>query len=507
MKKERTNAGNKVSISDTGPFMGASLYYGDCLGLMDEWVEHGYACAVDLIYLDPPFNSKSNYNILFGESNGVSAQVMAFEDTWTWDDKAEVRLEDLDRGKYPDKLKNALKGLQAILGKVGMLAYLTYMAQRLQYCWFMMKDTGTIYLHCDPTASHYLKILMDSVFGADNFRNEIVWCCTEPSEAEPSKAEKNFSKKHDIILRYTKSNVWTFNGDAVKIPYVRRTTGNTGGIFNESATLRESGKIPESWWSKFPTVGQISSARVGYLTQKPVALLKRIIASSSNKGDVVLDPFCGCGTSVAVANAIGRRWCGIDISAFSVELIRFRLHDVRDKIKVNGIPRDMAAARMLAEKPFEFEKWAVMQIPGLLPNTKQTGDGGVDGRGWLENDIKGAIKPLKAKTPAVIVQVTKSAAVNLNRIRALAHSMEATNALFGVYLTLKKLNITPDIREIITNTGSVEVGTRRYQRLQLYSISEFFEGKKVDLPPLSTQRALSLGGDGAKIAQGKFGEM
>ncbi len=505
MKKEKTNAGNKVSISDTGPFMGASLYYGDCLGLMDEWVEHGYACAVDLIYLDPPFNSKSNYNILFGESNGVSAQVMAFEDTWTWDDKAEVRLEDLDRGKYPDKLKNTLTGLQEILGKAGMLAYLTYMAQRLQYCWFMMKDTGTIYLHCDPTASHYLKILMDSVFGADNFRNEIVWCCTEPSYTESSEAEKNFSQKHDIILRYTKSNVWTFNGDAVKVPYVKRDTGNTKGIFKKRATLRESGKIPETWWSEIPPVEQIANEQIGYPTQKPIALLKRIIASSSNKGDVVLDPFCGCGTSVVAANAMGRRWCGIDISAFPVELIRLRLHDIRDKIKVDGIPCDMDGARMLAEKPFEFEKWAVMQIPGLLPNTEQTGDGSVDGGGWLENDIEDAIKPPAAKTPAVIVQVAKSVTVNLDKIRALAHSMEAKNALFGVYLTLEQIDITKSIRDVITAAGSVEVGTRKYQRLQLYSISEFFDGKKVDLPLLSTPQALLLGGDGARIIQGQFG--
>ncbi len=501
MAKKKTNAGGKVSISGMDPFMGASLYYGDCFDLMNKWIIHGYARTVDLIYLDPPFNSKSNYNILFGESNGVSAQVMAFEDTWTWDDKAEVRLEDLDRGKYPDKLKNTLKGLQVILGKVGMLAYLTYMAQRLYYCRFMMKDTGTIYLHCDPTASHYLKILMDSVFGADNFRNEIVWCYTGPS-----RADKDFPRKHDIILRYTKSDVWTFNGDAVKVPYITKDTGNTKGT-KKRVTLRESSKIPESWWSKFSPVGRIPSERIGYPTQKPVALLKRIIAASSNKGDVVLDPFCGCGTSVAAANAMGRRWCGIDISAFPVELIRFRLHDIRDKIKVDGIPRDLSAARMLAEKPFEFEKWAVMQIPGLLPNTKQTGDGGVDGRGWLENDIKDAIKPLKAKTPAVIVQVTKSVAVNLDKVRALAHSMEAKNALFGVYLTLEQIDITKAIRDVIIAAGSVEVGTRRYQRLQLYSIRELFDGKKVDLPPLSTPRALSLGGDGAKIAQGKFGEM
>ena len=480
MVKKKTNAGSKVSISDTDTLMSASLYYGDCFDLMDKWIARGCARTVDLIYLDPPFNSKSNYNILFGKSNRVSAQVMAFEDTWIWDDKAEVRLKKLGQKKYPDKLKKTLTGLQIILGKVGMLAYLTYMAQRLQYCWFMMKDTGTIYLHCDPTASHYLKILMDSVFGADNFRNEIVWCYTGPSNAK-----KNFPRKHDIILRYTKSNVWTFNGDAVKVPYITKDTGNTKGT-KKRVALRESGKIPESWWSQFSPVGRLRNERIGYPTQKPVALLKRIIASSSNKGDVVLDPFCGCGTSVAAANAMGRRWCGIDISAFSVELIQRRLHDIRDKIKVDGIPRDMAAARMLAERPFEFEKWAVIQIPGLLPNKKQTGDGGVDGRGWLENDIEGAIKPLKKKTPKVIVQVTKSEVVNLDRIRALVYSMGASEALFGVYLTLEKINITPSIRKIITNAGIVEVGTRRYRCLQLYSISELFDGKKVDLPPLST---------------------
>lgn len=191
-----------------------------------------------------------------------------------------------------------------------MLSYLSYMAERIADMHRLLKDTGSIYLHCDPTASHYLKIIMDEVFGKENFRNEIVWCYTGPS-----RANKFFPKKHDYLLFYTKSNEWVFNADSVRVPYVKLETGNTSGIFKSAHTLSGKGKIPESWWTEFSLVGRIKNERLGYPTQKPLALLKRIITASSNQGDLVLDPFCGCGTTIEAAHLLKRNWVSIDISS------------------------------------------------------------------------------------------------------------------------------------------------------------------------------------------------
>ena len=472
---------NLIAVKDDG-FHDASLYYGDCLEVIRGWAESGRRDTVDLIYLDPPFNSKAHYNILFGDGNGVPAQVIAFRDTWIWNKAAQERLDNLRH--YSAEITRTMDGLHAILGECGMLSYLTYMAERLYYCRAMLKPTGSIYLHCDPTASHYLKILMDVIFGwRNNFRNEIAWCYRFGATGE-----KQFSRKHDIIFFYTKGASWNFNKDAVQRP-TRSHWANQAGI----STVTEL-----DWWD-IPSIN--NNERIGYPTQKPLTLLERIIRASSNEGDLVLDPFCGCGTTAVAAHGLKRRWCGIDISAFPVELILSRLHDIRGQIYVDGIPRDMKGARLLAEKPFEFEKWAIMKIPGMLPNDKQTGDGGVDGRGWLEDDIAGAVKPPASKTPMVIAQVTKSSGVNLNKIRALRASMEEKKALFGIYITPDSLDPTPSVREIIAAAGVVKKGANEYPRLQLYSIDDFFNGKPPDLPPLATLRMLARGASRTRIQQ------
>ena len=477
---------------------GKSLVYGDCMEVIDRWLAEGHGGKANLIYLDPPFNSNADYGVLFGKESETEMNplVVAFRDTWIWGAPAAERMDDLSRN-YSDAIKRAMDGLHALLGESGMLSYLSYMAQRLHRCREMLADTGSVYLHCDPTAGHYLKVLMDAIFGAKNFRNEIVWCYTGPS-----KAIMDFPKKHDTILRYAKSDDWIFNADAVKVPYIKRDTGRTAGIFKKRAVLRESGKIPETWWSKFSPVGRIKRERLGYPTQKPLALLRRIILASSKPGDLVLDPFCGCGTTAVAANELKRKWAGIDISAFPVELIRARLHDIRKQIYVEGLPRDMKGARLLAQKPFEFEKWAIALIPGLLPNEKQTADGGIDGRGWLERDIDGAPKPPAAKTPLIIAQVTISPGANINKIRALANSMREKSALFGVYITPEKTKLTPSVRQILAAAGTVKEGARQYPRLQLWSVEDYFANRIADLPALKTPRIQARGAAKSGASQG-----
>ena len=473
---------------------GKSLVYGDCMEVMDRWLAEGYGGKANLIYLDPPFNSNAKYNILYGEEGGgKTAQVVAFDDTWTWDAAAAGRMDDLRSGDlYSPKMKRTVDGLEALLEKGGMLAYLSYMAQRLDRCRRLLAEDGSIYLHCDPTASHYLKILMDAIFGAKNFRNEVVWCY------HAGGASKNyFPKKHDTIFVYGK-DAEISKHNILRIPY-RDWDAHRDGP--KSHLYHPDGKMLHDWW-EIPQASSLSGERTRYPTQKPLALLRRIISASSNKGDLVLDPFCGCGTTVVAANELKRKWIGIDISAFPVELIRARLHDIRKQIHVEGIPRDMKGARLLAKKPFEFEKWAIALIPGMLPNIKQTGDGGVDGRGWMQEDIVGAEKPAAAKTPLVIAQVTVSPGINLNKIRALANSMKEKSALFGVYITPDKIAPTQSVAEILATAGTVAHRGKKYPRLQLWSVEEYFEEREAKLPPLSTPRIQARDSAKSKIAQG-----
>ena len=487
---------------------GKSLIYGDCMEVMDRWLAEGHSGKADLIYLDPPFNSKAKYNVLYGKesANGAKAQVMAFRDTWEWGMPAAERMDDLSRN-YSDAIKRAMDGLHAMLGESGMLSYLSYMAQRLARCRGLLAETGSIYLHCDPTASHYLKALMDAIFGAKNFRNEIIWSYPD----SPSAAQKDFPRKHDTILRYAKSDDYIFNRADISVPYADSSVNRIRYAANKSTVmrgteikLRGEGKIPPTVWSDIRQAYRYRES-TGYPTQKPLALLRRIILASSNEGDLVLDPFCGCGTTVVAANELKRKWAGIDISVFPVDLIGARLHDIRGQIHAEGIPRDMDGARLLAQKPFEFEKWAIMRIP-LLPNEEQTGDGGVDGRGWLEHDIAGAVKPPAAKTPLVIAQVTVSSDANLNKIRALANSMNEKRALFGVYITLEKIAPTPSVRKILAAAGTVKDGAREYPRLQLWSAKDYFDGRMAKLPALATTRIMARGAAKRKITQGNFSD-
>ena len=278
--------------------------------------------SVDLIYLDPPFNSNRSYSAPIGSK----ATGAAFKDTWTLDDT-----DDAWWGEIADEHPSLYKVIDAAgeVGGKGDKAYLIYMAMRLLEMRRILKPTGSIYLHCDQTMSHALKMTMDAIFcsGKGRFLNEIVWCYTGPSNTK-----QYYPKKHDVLLFYAMSyGSHVFNGDAIRTSYAKLETGKTTGIFKSSAILRGDGKIPEDWWEEkrdgMTPVGRLIKERTGYPTQKPLALLERIIKASSNKNDIVFDPFCGCATALIAAQKLNRQWIGIDISPKAVELVKARLEN------------------------------------------------------------------------------------------------------------------------------------------------------------------------------------
>jgi len=463
-----------------------TLYAGDCLLRMREWPD---AC-VDLIYLDPPFNSKANYNILFGRGQDKSkrddlAQMTAFTDTWQWDADAEARVSHINKA-IDHPAHYAIKAFtQLFRGGAGMFAYLSYMAERLAEMHRVLKDTGSIYLHCDPTASHYLKVVMDEIFGGKNYRNEIVWCYP-PGGKGP---KYGFHRKHDIIFHYGKSGIGVFNRpytpitDAAIAKFTsvdedgRRYKTYPGG---RSYLDEAKGRPVPDWWTDINSLGQtISGERLDYPTQKPLALLKRIIQASSNAGDVVLDPFCGCGTTVEAAHQLKRNWVGVDISYYAIQVIRReRMKDMR--IAVEGEPTShQAAVYFSANDPFEYEKWAVTRVHGFAPNTVQRGDGGVDGRALIWNGDAGrdlCIAQVKRGRPSV------------DALRAFYGKIAAGEAAIGLFITLHKQNPTPTSADLIAKAGYLEVGGKQFHRLVMWSIEEFFEGHEPKIPHLAHPR-------------------
>ncbi len=459
-----------------------TLYYGDCLDWMREWESD----CVDLIYLDPPFNSNANYNVLFSDKGDGKAQYRAFNDTWSWDAAAAERYRQFENAPARPA-HDAIVGLRRILGRSGMLAYLTYMAERLEEMRRMLKPTGSIYLHCDPTASHYLKIVMDAVFGKENFRNEIVWAYRTGGV---SKAW--FGRKHDIILFYTKSpkreHVFnlkkerSYNRDFK--PYKFKGVSeyqDEEGKWYTMAAMRDVWEIN--------AVGRSSGERLGYPTQKPLALLERIIEASSNEGDIVLDPFCGCGTAVEAARRLNRRWAGVDISSFAIDLVRQRLQD--ESIPVKGIPADLESARKLArEKPFEFESWAVTRLPGFAPNTKQVADGGVDGRGMLYDE------PDDWDSRLALAQV-KGGKFTAGALRDFIGVINSDEAAIGRFITLDPVG-SADAKSRAVEQGTIVVRGQTYRRLLLWSMDDYFNNRPCPLPPMTNPYT------GKRMQQGLF---
>ena len=466
------SSGSGAGMSRIGAFALApnSLYYGDCLEVMQAWPD----AQVDLIYLDPPFNSKTDYNILFGTENGVPAQVRAFTDTWTWNEAAAARYATLSRA-MAHPAYGVVCGLHQILGESGMLSYLTYMAQRLAECKRMLKPAGSLYLHCDPTASHYLKALMDAIFGPQHFRNEIVWRIGWVSGFKTQK--RGWIRNHDTILYYLRTAAAAKRFNKEYIPYRKgylRRDGKepTGkGIPIEDTWNCSSADVLDSIMIK-----SFSTEKLGYDTQKPLALLERIIKASSHEGDLVLDPFCGCGTTLAAASNLNRRWVGIDISPFAVRLVRdVRLKDVR--LPIHGIPADMKGAReLLRHNPFHFEAWIVMSIEGLAANEVQVGDGGIDGRGRMYTVPDG-------ETGLVLAQV-KGGGYTASALRDFEGTMARVKATAGIFVTLERVK-NSRARAAAQEKGTYTVGASRYPRLQFWSAQEYLDGVRPNLPAMA----------------------
>ena len=446
---------------------GNILYYGDNLDVLREHVDRE---SVDLIYLDPPFNSNATYNVLFAEQNGsrAAAQIRAFEDTWQWDKVAAEAYQEVVEAGGP--VSEAMQAFRTFLGESNLLAYLSMMAPRLVELRRVLKPTGSIYLHCDPTASHYLKMLMDAVFGAGQFQNEFIWYYSGGGASK-----RRWARKHDVILFYSKGREWTFNADEVRVPY-KWTDGQRRADGSERDL--EAGKLPDDVWehhSLMPWAGE----QLGYQTQKPEALLERIIKASSNEGDTVLDPFCGCGTTIAVAERLKRRWVGIDITQAGIVVIKKRLRDAfGDAIQyqVIGEPTTVPDAQALADAdPYQFQWWALGLVDARPVEQKKGADKGIDGRAYFHDEGK------SGKTKQVIFSV-KAGNVTVSHIRDLGHCVTREKAQIGVLISMQKP--TKPMRAEAAGAGFYDSpwGTK-HPRLQLLTVEELLAGKAVDMPP------------------------
>ncbi|MDF0556647.1 DNA methyltransferase [Kamptonema sp. UHCC 0994] len=461
------------------------LFYGDNLEVLRKHIKDE---SVDLCYIDPPFNSKRNYNQIYNNiGKEDQAQAQAFVDTWTWDDYANQGLAEIlenYQGKFTSQSIDLIAGLTKVLSKGSLLAYLIHITLRVVEIHRVLKPTGSFYLHCDPTASHYLKLILDTIFcsqGGD-FRNEIIWCYRGGGSPK-----KDFSRRHDVILRYSKTNEYKFNSDAIRIPYQAEGIGRKDDAMwgkhkgtNKVYKPHPLGKIPEDWWL-MNILNANDPERLGYPTQKPEELLERIIKVSSNEGDVILDAYCGCGTTVAVSQRLNRKWIGIDITYQSISLILKRLEDafgneILNQIKLNGIPKDMESALALANKKDdrtrkEFEKWAVLTYSNnrATINAKKGADRGIDGIAYFQGD--------KDEPEKIILQV-KSGNVKAGDIRDLQGTITLEQAALGIFITLKE-----PTKEMIKTAKTAGIYQSRYMsqscdKIQIVTISEILEEKK-----------------------------
>ena len=518
--------------SETSP---NHLYFGDNLHILRQRIPDA---SVDLIYLDPPFNSNATYNVLFRERSceESAAQITAFDDTWRWSIESELAYQDVIT-QQAGKVGELLAAMRAFLGQNDMMAYLTMMAQRMVELHRVLKPTGSIYLHCDPTASHYLKLLMDAIFGPENFRNEISWSRSNPK----SNHKLNFPNCRDIILRYSKTNKSIFNRiygehdpdyvakayryydedgrryrllpllnpnkDRPNLTYeflgvtrVWRWTKERmqrayedgvvvqlkpGAVPQQKLYLEDSrGRTVTNDWNDIQQAA--GNEKLEYPTQKPEALLERIISASSNEGDVVLDPFCGCGTAVAAAERLNRRWIGIDITHLAITLIRHRLHDTFGEdlrpYEVVGEPKDLPSAESLAlHDRYQFEWWALGLVDARPARDRKKGaDAGIDGYINFFDDNSG-------KPKRIVVQV-KSGGVQRSQVATLKSDMEREKADLALFVTLK-----PPTRPM--RQEAIEAGfyapeafpDHRFPRVQILTVEELLSGVQPQYPRYAPQ--------------------
>jgi len=527
------------------------LFYGDNLDVLRESIASE---SVDLVYLDPPFNSNRAYNVIFGKhartGNGASAQIQAFDDTWHWTTVTGQQYQRYVAEELPMRVADALTAFHTLLGENDAMAYLVNMAPRLVELHRVLKSTGSLYLHCDPTMSHYLKVMLDAIFGAVNFRNEIIW-----KRSGSHGSAKRFGPLHDVIFFYSRSGKFTWNqqhgpydSSYIAEKFGKRNAdgrlfqdisltgdGERGGEsgltwhgYNPTAVGRHwalpgylvdlgiisaqksslerlsaldaagmiywtRNKVPrlkfyiehapgmpqQDVWTDIPPINSQAAERLGYPTQKPLALLERIVSASSNQGDVVLDPFCGCGTTIDAAQRLGRQWIGIDITFIAVDLIEKRLrHAYGDSVigsyETAGIPRDMGSAHSLFERsPFDFERWAVSRI-SAQPNVKQVGDKGVDGvaRFYLDKSTFGRI----------LVSVKGGKTVGPQFVRDLIGTVETQKAQMGVLITMTEP--TPGVLDAVNHGGTYmwPINGQSYPRAQIITIAALLKGLRPDMP-------------------------
>src|ERR1041385_908762 len=507
------------------------LYYGDNLEVLRRYVKDE---TVDLVYLDPPFNSQQDYNVLFASKDGrqAAAQIQAFEDTWGWDEAAAKQYEETVEGG--GKVSEVLQALRLFLGTSDMLAYLTMMAPRLTELHRALKSTGVLYLHCDPTASHYLKLLLDAVFGPEQFRSEIIWKRTSAHSSA-----NRFGPIHDTILFYSKGRDHKWNKlytphdpEYVEAFYrhvdadgrrYRLSDLTAAGVRHGSSgkpwhgidvtakgnhwkftieNLEELDKAGRIYWPKkeggvpaykryldevkgvqlqdvwtdIAPIGAQAAERLGYPTQKPEALLERIIAASSDPGDVVLDPFCGCGTTIAAAEKLQRNWIGIDITFLAIALIKSRLETAYGgaaEYTVIGEPTTVEDAKVLAEsEPYQFQAWA-LGLVGARPTggIKKGADKGIDGRLYFH---------VGDDTTRQIIISVKAGALPANYVRDLRGVIEREKAEAGVLISFEEP--TKAMRAEAASAGFFDSPWGKFPRMQLRTVAELLDGKGIDYP-------------------------
>lgn len=512
---------------------GNRLYYGDNLDVLREKIDPE---SVDLIYLDPPFNSHANYNVLFRAPTGEQsqAQIEAFEDTWHWNENVEEIFHQVIM-KFNSNVAELLRAIRSFLNENDMMAYITMMSARMIELHRVLKPQGAIYLHCDPTASHYLKILLDAVFDPKMYVNEIIWK-RYGAHNDVGQGSKHFGRVHDTIFFYSKSSqrrwsqmygpldsqyvaenythvdegtgrkyrltpltgpggaekgnpVYEWNGHT-RAWRVSRTTmqkfhdegmlhyyKKTGYVAKKLYLDGSKGTPIQSVWSDLPSLSGSHAERLGYPTQKPLALLERIINASSIPGDVVLDPFCGCGTAIHAAQKLGRRWIGVDVTHLAISLIERRLRaafGTEARYEVIGTPRDLDGARDLARRDkYQFQWWAVSLVDAVpYQGRKKGADGGIDGIIWFRPDGKAVEK--------AIVSVKGGDNVGVGMIRDLAHVVERERAKIGVFVTLAEPTVPMQTEAV--KAGAFETPFGRYPKLQIMTVAELLAGAKPRIP-------------------------
>jgi site-specific DNA-methyltransferase (adenine-specific) len=518
------------------------LYYGDNLDILRHKVP---SASVDLVYLDPPFNSNADYNVIFREESGQksAAQIKAFTDTWHWNHDTE-RARDEVLTSAPENVAKMLESVVSFIGHNDLTAYLVMMTQRLIELHRVLKPTGSLYLHCDPSASHYLKIVLDTIFGPSRFRGEITWKRTT-AHNDP----KRPGRIHDTLLFYTKSDTYTWN--KVYTPYSQDyidshyrnvdekgrkyrlgdlsapSHGSTAGIYEWHGRLPPQGRMwaltqdkmdelyaagririnsngmPEyiryldempgvplqDVWDDIPPVNAVAQERLGYPTQKPLTLLERVISASSNPEDVVLDPFCGCGTAICAAQHLSRRWVGIDITHLAVSLMKSRLKamfglEPGKDYQIWGEPTDVAGARQLAlDDRYQFQYWAVSLVQATAQSHEQQkkgADKGIDG-------IIPFLDGTSRRRETIIVQV-KSGHVSPSHIRDLKGVLEREKAAMGLYICLE--SPTKDMKDEATSASfyqsalwSGRRGDHKWPRIQIRTVAELLANTSFEIPP------------------------